>query len=560
MGNNPSAPASSEHSTEHSTAQDSNKNDETIELVEVKEEREKVIKAYGHRSDTISSDVTIYGATSFVARYVCEYLISAIDYMEPSKLYTSDRQSLRITLAGRNETKINARREEMKEQFQSILNKKTDDDSYVQLELDMFVADSSDLAALTNMARRTGVVINCAGPFAAYGTNVVEACATGGADYVDITGEVEWAGEMRRQFGDLAGKSGSRIISFCGFDSIPSDLAIFASVQKWQQTVSPNISSKTHTLNVSSGTCWHSAKGLMNGGTLHTAIDMPIEFKKCMYDENGKMRPVPFLINDPFTLTHSSIYGSSSAMAQKWKYLAAKTEWINNFLTIDSVMKYAASIPFFMAPINAKIVYSSATALKYSPVLDNKPFASNVPKPFTYKERMLPLGIAQSQKLGPLSIIPGLLFHLTIGFFVTIFKTPFLGKLLATWVLPPGSGSPDYINRSGTAEVYALITGEVFSNDSCSSSDEYPNRASCHIKFQGDPGNLVTAQCVVESALSLILNRPDLPKRSEDGFGTPAQLLGGVLLQRLKESKVRTVTVQTNVWKDGERPLKEKTQ
>jgi short subunit dehydrogenase-like uncharacterized protein len=54
---------------------------------------------------------------------------------------------------------------------------------------------------------------------------------------------------------------------------------------------------------------------------------------------------------------------------------------------------------------------------------------------------------------------------------------------------------------------------------------------------------LVTAQCVGEAALSLVHNRSELPARSEDGFGTPAELLGPVLLKRLQESKVRAVKV-----------------
>ena len=47
------------------------------------------------------------------------------------------------------------------------------------------------------------------GPFAQYSSNVVAACAANGTDYVDITGEVNWAGQMRIKHGEAAGQSGA---------------------------------------------------------------------------------------------------------------------------------------------------------------------------------------------------------------------------------------------------------------------------------------------------------------------------------------------------------------
>jgi hypothetical protein len=47
--------------------------------------------------------------------------------------------------------------------------------------------------------------------------------------------------------------------------------------------------------------------------------------------------------------------------------------------------------------------------------------------------------------------------------------------------------------------------------------------------------------------MALVLDRDILPPRSEDGFGTPAELLGHVLLKRFKETKVRPVEVKTSV-------------
>ena len=38
------------------------------------------------------------------------------------------------------------------------------------------------------VVKRTRVVVSTVGPFALYGTALVEACAKNGVDYVDITG------------------------------------------------------------------------------------------------------------------------------------------------------------------------------------------------------------------------------------------------------------------------------------------------------------------------------------------------------------------------------------
>jgi short subunit dehydrogenase-like uncharacterized protein len=98
----------------------------------------------------------------------------------------------------------------------------------------------------------------------------------------------------------------------------------------------------------------------------------------------------------------------------------------------------------------------------------------------------------------------------------------------------------------GFAEVYA----EVVANAASPTSKGNVDRAACRISFQGDPGNLVTAQCICESALALLYDRQELPERSEDGFGTPAEIIGTVLLQRLRQTRVRVVQVETKAQKN----------
>ena len=55
---------------------------------------------------------------------------------------------------------------------------------------------------------------------------MVEACATAGTHYADLTGEVQFAREAIDRFDEPARASGARIVHSCGYDSIPSDLSV----------------------------------------------------------------------------------------------------------------------------------------------------------------------------------------------------------------------------------------------------------------------------------------------------------------------------------------------
>jgi short subunit dehydrogenase-like uncharacterized protein len=450
-----------------------------------------------------STEITFYGATSFVAKHALDYL------MQVSVSLPGERT---ITLAGRSETKLVALQANLTKMMSSKRNPKAKHSG--QCIFDIFVADCSDAIGLQAMARRTKIVLNFAGPFGTYGENVVAACAKLGTDYVDITGETSWAGYMRSKYSDVAGPSGARIISFCGFDSVPSDLAVFAAILALRRAMRSNV-------DVESATCWHSSAGLANGGTIQTVVGMPLNMRRCF------ARSMPFLLDDPLVLTHPEI--KDDPTIETTKNRMAKAEWLNQLPSFDSVLSMGVSAPFFMAPVNSKIVYASSLALGYG-------------KNFVYRERFLPLGIQKTRKLSILSIIPAVATQLGLMFAVSILKTPFLGKFLADWLFPPGSGSPDSFCKSGFAEVYSEVT-------TAPNSSRKVNRANCSIKFEGDPGNWVTAQCVVESALALLLEKDKLPARSKDGFGTPAELLGPVLLNRLQKSSVRPVKIVTNARK-----------
>ena len=70
------------------------------------------------------------------------------------------------------------------------------------------------------------MVRSTTGPFAVYGSLLVELCARHGTDYCDITGETDWVRAMIDQHDGAARASGARIVHFCGHDCVPWDLSV----------------------------------------------------------------------------------------------------------------------------------------------------------------------------------------------------------------------------------------------------------------------------------------------------------------------------------------------
>jgi short subunit dehydrogenase-like uncharacterized protein len=457
------------------------------------------------KQDKSRTDITVYGATGCVGLYICQYLLAASD---------ANEQSIRLVLGGRNKAKLEKRMESLESKNGSTM--------------EVFVADSSDLAALTKMAEQTKVIVACAGPFQHSGTNVVAACANTGTDYVDITGEFFWVAKMRQQFSEAAKKSGARIIPLCGFDSVPSDISVLAAVEALREVRGGDVEIET-------GTSWHIPGGAANAGTVHSALDIPVDVKSMFLNSSGKLRKVPFLVEDPLCLAHPTNVRHNPEY-DGIRNAQAAAEWWNQLPCFDSVLGYAMSLSFFMAPVNAKVVNASSVALNYGPN-------------FTYRERWAFLGFRIMRAMGIISAIPAIMIQFMIGVFAALVKFPYLGKKLIDTFYPPGLGVPDFINRACSCEVYTEVTSKA----GAPTRDRNIDRAACHIYFEGDAANIVTSQCVGESALALIHNRSDLPKRSEDGFGTPAELIGMVLLKRFKENKVRKVGIETKVEKDAPR-------
>lgn len=178
-------------------------------------------------------DIVLYGATGFTGRQAAAYFAA---HAPPG---------LRWAIAGRDPGRLEAVREQ------------------VAGGRDVLVADSADQAAVDRIVARARVVLTTAGPFALYGTPLVDACARFGTHYADITGEGAWVGQMVARYHDQAAARGTRIVPGCGFDSVPSDLGTMLLARHMQRALgAPCVEIRGY----------FQMRGGLNGGSAITAL------------------------------------------------------------------------------------------------------------------------------------------------------------------------------------------------------------------------------------------------------------------------------------------------
>jgi short subunit dehydrogenase-like uncharacterized protein len=183
-------------------------------------------------------DIVIYGATGFVGRLTAEYLAKA-------------DARIRVALAGRSAERLLAVRQALGAGAQ---------------DWPLIVADLADAAALTAMAARTQAVVSAVGPYSSRGLPVVAACAAAGTDYADLTGEVPFVRQSIDRHHDEAADNGARVVHSCGFDSIPSDLNVYALHRRILDDNAGEMAETTFVLRAYSGG--------FSGGTVATMVEL----------------------------------------------------------------------------------------------------------------------------------------------------------------------------------------------------------------------------------------------------------------------------------------------
>ncbi len=141
-------------------------------------------------------ELILFGATGFTGQLAAEYL-------------ASHHPKLNWAIAGRDPHKL----EDLRRRIGHT-------------DLPILIAASEDERSLVEMARQTKVIISTVGPYARHGSILLESCAREGTHYCDLTGEAQWMAEVYEKTDALARESGARLVHSCGFESIPSDLAV----------------------------------------------------------------------------------------------------------------------------------------------------------------------------------------------------------------------------------------------------------------------------------------------------------------------------------------------
>ncbi|MFP3714018.1 saccharopine dehydrogenase family protein [Puerhibacterium sp. TATVAM-FAB25] len=395
--------------------------------------------------DSRDHDIVVFGASGFVGRLVA------------AQLAEHAPESARIALAGRSREKVERARDELPGRGR---------------DWPVLVADASDAASLAAMAGATRVVVSTVGPYLRHGLPVVEACARAGTHYADLTGEAPFLRQAIDRYDDVARASGARLVHCCGYDSVPSDLAVLTLHRRVEADGAGPLG---RVLTVAR------ARGGVSGGTVASL--------RGIAELAASDASVRKLLADPFALSPDR--GAEPGTPQPADHPAP-----------DRLVDGRWTAPFPMASINTRVVRRSnalqgwayGRGLRYGEVAGT--------------------GRGAGGALGAFGVSAGM------GLAAAAFAVPPARALLDRVLPDAGTGPDEETRRTGwfRMELRALTaTGE---------------RYEAVAAGPGDPGYAATAVMLGESALALAFDEDRLPDSA--GSLTPATGIGDVLVERLR--------------------------
>eukprot|EP00425_Heterocapsa_triquetra_P017790 CAMPEP_0195136960 /NCGR_PEP_ID=MMETSP0448-20130528/155153_1 /TAXON_ID=66468 /ORGANISM="Heterocapsa triquestra, Strain CCMP 448" /LENGTH=730 /DNA_ID=CAMNT_0040175169 /DNA_START=89 /DNA_END=2279 /DNA_ORIENTATION=- len=190
-------------------------------------------------------DIVLYGATGFTGSLCARYLATVVANSKEPVV-----RQLRVALAGRSYNKL----QDLQERY--------------GLKFDTIIVDADDEASLQRLARSTNVCISTAGPFLKYSWTLARICCDVGTDYTDINGESPYGLQLIRQLHAKAQATGTFIVPYCGFDSVPSDLGCYTAVDVLR------IAMAEHAGEPVVAETYMDIHGVVSGGTIASGIYM----------------------------------------------------------------------------------------------------------------------------------------------------------------------------------------------------------------------------------------------------------------------------------------------
>ncbi|GGI09656.1 saccharopine dehydrogenase family protein [Egicoccus halophilus] len=178
-------------------------------------------------------DLVLFGATGFTGRLVAGHLARR-----------TAGTTVRWAVAGRSRDRLRALADELAGRAPAVE-----------------VVDLDDTDGLRRLTARTAVVASTAGPFVRLGEPLVAACVDTTTDYADITGEPGFVALVRDRYGQPALDAGVRLVTCCGFDSVPHDLGARFTAGLLPQDTEVSVRAYVR------------ADARFSGGTAHSALD-----------------------------------------------------------------------------------------------------------------------------------------------------------------------------------------------------------------------------------------------------------------------------------------------
>ncbi len=325
---------------------------------------------------------------------------------------------------------------------------------------EIIVADTSDRPSIDAMVSKARVVVTTAGPYAEYGGEaVVEACAKQGRHYADLSGEYWFQRAMIDQFHEEAQRTGAKIVHAAGIDSVPSDLGTQFAIEQLERRGERAAHVKA---------LFTDYAGSFSGGTKKTLEALEQLPKSGAYDAA--------FCSDPYVLAPRAEGKLERETVTGWD----RPRFDRDFRALGS--------PFFMAPINARIVRRSLAL-----------------------SGRLPCSYAEGISVGAGLRASWLWVSRGFGYFVGA-PIPLSPE--------PGQGPPEWLRRAGKFRVALKAT---------SATGEHAAMVS--VQGRGDPGYLASSKILGEVGLCLALDHEETPPGG--GVLTPALALGSVLRERL---------------------------
>ena len=378
-------------------------------------------------------DIVLHGATGFTGQLIANNLAQH-----------PESHQISWAIAGRNREKLTRVREAV---------------AALGTEPEVMVVQAADETSVQAMVSNARVILNAAGPFSqCHADHIVAACARSGTHYADLSGEYFFQRRMIDEFHSEAEHTAAKIVLGAGVDSIPSDLGVQFAIER---------------LSAEGGRARHikalftQFTGSFSGGTRRSMQTRKRFEELAEYDAK--------IHTDPYVLAPGYQQAPDGETVGGW-----------DSYRYDPDLRCLGG-PFFMAPINARIVRRSLA-------LDGQ-------LPCTYEEGISVTALLKASWL-----------YLSRGFGY------FVGAPIP--LRPqPGEGPPLWLQRAGGFCVHTHAATE-----------DRTKSALVEVRGTGDPGYRATSKMITEVGFALLLDGAARPRA---GVLTPATALGPILRRRL---------------------------